>query len=272
MSEGAATAVVPGGAPTGRGRKVAVVTGASSGIGEALARRLARDGWHCVLVARREDRLRALAAEVAGEWEVCDVGDRAAVERATAAIVARHPAVHLLVNNAGMPGRASYLTATPERIEEVTRVNYLGGIWMLRGLLPALEAAAPSVVVNVASVAGTVAVPTSGPYCGSKHAQVAFSRAVGGELHHRGVRVVTMMPGFAETEGFPQKGRVPGVINPFVVTADYIAKRIVAAVHSDRRDVVTPGFYRIATFGQWVLPWLVHRIVSSRAMLSRESF
>ena len=258
---------------SGRGSgRVAVVTGASSGIGEAVVRRLARDGWRCLLVARREDRLRALAAEVGGDLEVCDIGDRADVERACAAILARHPQIALLVNNAGIPGRASFLTATPERIEEVTRVNYLGGVWMLRGLLPALERATPSVVINVASVAGTVAVPTSGPYCGSKHAQVAFSRAVGGELRPRGIRVVTVMPGFAETEGFPQKGKVPAGINPLVVTADYVAKRIVRAVYSSRRDVVTPGWYRVATLGQWVLPRLVHRIVSSRGMLSRESF
>lgn len=262
----------PAGAPTGRGRRVAVVTGASSGIGEAIVRRLARDGWHCVLLARREDRLKALAAEVSGEYEVCDVGDRVSVERATAAIVARHPAVHLLVNNAGIPGRATFITSTPERIEEVTAVNYLGGVWMLRALLPALERAAPSSVVNVASVAGTVAVPTSGPYCGSKAAQVAFSRAVCAELKPLGVRVLTVMPGFVETEGFPQRAFLPGLLGMLVVDPDTIARKIVKALGSGRRELTAPGWYRIATIGQWLTPWLVFRIVSTRFMLSRESF
>ena len=84
------------------GEKIAVVTGASSGIGEATARLLARKGWRCVLVARREDRLRAVADEIGAEVELCDVGDRDAVEAMAARILERHPQIHLLVNNAGM--------------------------------------------------------------------------------------------------------------------------------------------------------------------------
>ena len=86
-------------------QRIAVVTGASSGIGEATARALAAAGWHCVLVARREDRLRALADAIGGEVELCDVGDRGAVESFAARVLERHPAIHLLVNNAGMPAR-----------------------------------------------------------------------------------------------------------------------------------------------------------------------
>jgi NAD(P)-dependent dehydrogenase (short-subunit alcohol dehydrogenase family) len=118
--------------------KVAVVTGASSGIGEATARELTRRGWQCVLVARRQERLEALAAELGGEFELCDVSDREAVERAAAAILARHPRVDLLVNNAGIPGRADFLTLEPKRIEAVLRTNYLGGVWCFRALEPGL--------------------------------------------------------------------------------------------------------------------------------------
>lgn len=254
------------------GRRVAVVTGASSGIGEALARKLTRDGWLCVLLARREERLRALSAELDCEFEVCDVGDRASVARAAAAIVARHPAVHLLVNNAGIPGRASFVSAASEQIETVTAVNYLGGVWMLRALLPALERATGATVVNVASVAGTVAVPTSGPYSASKHAQIAFSRAICAELRPSGINVVTVMPGFVETEGFPQRGFLPGIMSRLVVDPDYVAERIVRAVARRRHEVVTPSWYRIAGITQWLMPRLIHRVMSTRFMLSRESF
>lgn len=254
------------------GRRVAVVTGASSGIGEALARKLARDGWLCVLVARREERLRALSSELGCEFEVCDVGDRSSVARAAAAIVERHPAVHLLVNNAGIPGRASFVSAASEQIDAVTAVNYLGGVWVLRALLPALERATGAAVVNVASVAGTVAVPTSGPYSASKHAQIAFSRAVCAELKPSGIHVVTVMPGFVETEGFPQRGFLPGIMSRLVVDPDYVAEKILRAVKRRRRELVTPGWYRIAGLSQWLMPWLLHRIMSTRFMLSRESF
>ena len=92
---------------------VAVVTGGATGIGAALARRLAGRGWKCVLVGRREDRLRAAAAELGGEFEVCDVADREAVERMAEKVRERHPQVGLLVNNAGVPGRGNFLDLPP---------------------------------------------------------------------------------------------------------------------------------------------------------------
>ena len=138
------------------GRRLAVVTGASSGIGEATARLLAENGWRCVLVARREDRLRALAEEIGGEVELCDVADRSAVDALAARVLDRHPAIHLLLNNAGIPARGSYLTVDLDLVQRVMEVNYLGGVWCTRALLPGLRAAGGGAhVVNLVSVAGT---------------------------------------------------------------------------------------------------------------------
>lgn len=240
--------------------QVAVVTGGSSGIGAAVARSLTRRGWHCVLVARGEERLRPLAQELGAEWELCDVGDRAAVERMAAAIRERHPQVGLLVNNAGVPGRGGFLRASDELIEEVTRTNYLGGVWCLRALLPALEAAAPSDVVNLVSVAGTVSTGAGGPYTASKHAQLAFSRAIRAELRPRGVRVHTVLPGFVETPGFPQRKRFSSrFVRSLVIEPEDVAERVVAAVEHDRGEVFVPRLYRIAPFAQVLLPGLVAR-------------
>ena len=239
---------------------VAVVTGGSSGIGAAIARKLADSGWRCVLVARGEERLRAVAGELDAEWEVCDVGDREAVERTAGAIRGRHPAIKLLVNNAGIPGRGGFLRLEPERIEEVTRTNYLGGVWCLRALLPALEAAAPAHVVNVASVAGTVAAGSAGPYTASKHAQLAFSRAVQRELRPRGIRVHTVLPGFVETEGFPQRARFSDtLVRRLVMEPEVVAERVLDAVERDRSEVFVPGWYRIAPLAQALAPGLVAR-------------
>ena len=190
---------------------VAVVTGGATGIGAAVARKLAEREWTCVLVGRREDRLRATAEEIGGEYEVCDVADRDAVWRMAAAVRERHPELGLLVNNAGVPGRGNYLDLPPERIEELVRINYLGSVWCLLSLLPALEAGAPSHLVNVVSVAGTVAI---GPYSASKHAQLAFSRSVARELRPRGIHVHTVNPGFVHTEGFPQDWLLTGPLRP----------------------------------------------------------
>jgi NAD(P)-dependent dehydrogenase (short-subunit alcohol dehydrogenase family) len=243
-------------------KRVAVVTGASSGIGEQLARALAGRGWHCVLLARREERLRPLADELGGEYELCDVSDREAVEAAAARILERHPRIHLLVNNAGIPARTSFLTGDPARIEQVTRTNYLGSVWCTRAFLPGLEAAAPSDLVNIVSVAGEVA-QGSGPYAASKHAQLAFSRVVAGELGARGVRVHTVKPGFVETEGFPQRGLAPP-LRRLVVGPDRIARHVLESIERERRETTVPAFYRVAAILQAVAPNFLFRILFRR--------
>jgi uncharacterized protein len=241
---------------------VAVVTGGATGIGAAVARKLAEGGWTCVLVGRREDRLRATAEEIGAEHEVCDVADREAVERMAAAVRERHPALGLLVNNAGIAGRANYLTMPPERIDQLIRINYLGSVWCLLAFLPALEAGAPSHLVNVVSVAGTVAV---GPYSASKHAQLAFSRSVARELRSRGIHVHTVNPGFVHTEGFPQDWLMRRRYGRVVVGPDFVAERIVRAIERDRGEIFVPRWYRAAAIAQALLPGAFRRVPAGRA-------
>ena len=241
---------------------VAVVTGGATGIGAAVARLLTERDWHCVLVGRREDRLQATAEEIDGEFEVCDVGERSEVERMAARIMERHPQVGLLVNNAGVAGRGNFLDMPLERIEELIRINYLGCVWCLRAFLPALEAAAPSHLVNVVSVAGSVAI---GPYSASKHAQLAFSRSVARELRPRGVHVHTVSPGFVHTEGFPQDWLLRGRFGRVVVGPDYVAERIVRAIERDRAEIFVPSWYRIPALAQALFPGAFGRIRARRA-------
>ena len=222
--------------------RVAVITGASSGFGVEIARRLAARGDLCVLLARRADRLEELAAEIGGEAEPCDVSDRAAVDAVAARVLERHPRIDILVNNAGIPGRTSFLNGDVEKIERLIQTNYLGGVWCLNAFLPGLLAAAPSHVVNVVSVSGVVAGPPSGPYSASKHAQLAFSRTVAAELRSRGVRVHTVKPGFAETEGFPQKW-LPKPVQRFVIGPAEVADHVVRSIEKNRGETTVPWFY-----------------------------
>jgi uncharacterized protein len=245
--------------------QVAVVTGASSGIGASLARELAPRGWRCVLLARREERLRALAHEVDGEYEVCDVSDRAAVDEVAARVLSRHREIKLLVNNAGIPARATFLEGDAERIEQVMRTNYLGGVWCLRAFLPGLEAARPSDVVDVVSVAGTVAFPPSGPYSASKHAQLAFSRATSASLRTRGIRVHTVNPGFVETEGFPQRSVLgSGFFRRAVIEPEDVARHIADLVGEPPSETTIPRWYRWPGVLQALAPNTVARLVSRR--------
>ncbi len=225
-------------------KRVALITGASSGFGASVSRKLAAKGWHCIVAARRRERLEQIAAEIGGEVEVCDVAERGQVEAMAARIAERHDALHLLVNNAGVPGRGGFLDIDPVWIEQVMRTNYLGNVWTVLALTPLLEAGAPSDIATVASVAGVIAGGAGGPYTASKHAQVVFSRSIASELGPRGIRVHTIKPGFAETEGFPQERFLTNPIaRRMVLTEDRVADAIIRAVSRNRREMFVPKLY-----------------------------
>jgi NAD(P)-dependent dehydrogenase (short-subunit alcohol dehydrogenase family) len=233
---------------SGQGRRVAVVTGASSGIGAELVRALRARGTLVVGLSRRPSE--------ADEHEECDVADRGAVEAVAARVLERHPRIDLLVNNAGVGARGNYLSVEPEVIERVIRVNYLGSVWSTLALLPGLGAG--SHVVNVVSVAGTVA---GGPYSASKHAQLAFSRSITVELAPRGISVHTVNPGFVETEGFPQRNRL-GLLARVVVEPPFVVRRLLEAVDKDKPEIFVPRWYRAFAVGQALTPGLVARVRS----------
>jgi NAD(P)-dependent dehydrogenase (short-subunit alcohol dehydrogenase family) len=240
--------------------RVAVVTGASSGIGAEIARLLAARGDLCILLARRADRLQTLAEGLGGEAEPCDVSDRAAVEAVAARILDRHPKIDLLVNNAGIPGRTRFLDGDPEVIERLIRINYLGAVWCLRAFLPGLRAAAPSDVVNIVSVSGVVAGPPSGPYSASKHAQLAFSRTAAAELRREGIRVHTVKPGFTETEGFPQSW-LPRPVQRFVIGPQEVAAHVLRSLDEGHGETTVPWYYGPIAPLQDAIPNLFTRVL-----------
>lgn len=187
--------------------RIAVVTGASSGIGEATARALAGIGATVVLAARREERLRDLARELqAGGGRAlpvrCDVTERRDLARLRAEVERGFGRCDVLVNNAGIPGGGRFTDLTVEQMELVATTNFLSVLWATKELLPLLRASRGH-VVNVASLAGRYAVPGSAVYAASKHAVVALSEALHHELAPLGVMVTVVNPGLVATEGFP---------------------------------------------------------------------
>ena len=193
-------------------------------------------------------------ASGADEHVECDVADRASVESAAARVLDRHPRIDLLVNNAGVAAGGNFLDVDRDVIERVLRVNYLGTVWTTLAFLPGLGRG--SHLVSVVSVAGAVAV---GPYSASKHAQLAFSRAITVELAPRGISVHTVNPGLVETEGFPQRGRRGVIGSRLVVDPPFVVARLLDAVDKDRREIVVPRWYRPATWVQALAPGLVAR-------------
>jgi uncharacterized protein len=212
-------------------------------------RRLRAQSWHVIGLSRRPS--------AADEHETCDVSDREAVQAVAARVLERHPRVDLLVCNAGVAARSSFLGGDPDRIEETIRVNYLGSVWTTLAFLPGL--ARGSHVVNVVSMAGTVA---GGPYSASKHAQLAFSRSLTVELAPRGVSVHTVNPGFVETEGFPQRARFGPLAARIVVDPPLVVDRLLEAVEHGRREIVVPRWYRPAAWVQALAPGALARLRS----------
>ncbi|WP_377270964.1 SDR family NAD(P)-dependent oxidoreductase [Peterkaempfera sp. SMS 1(5)a] len=216
-------------------QKVAVVTGASSGIGAATARGLAAAGYRVVLAARRADRIEALAKEIGGTSCPLDVTDRAAVD----AFAASLDRVDVLVNNAGGAiGAESVETADPADWLTMYQVNVLGVLHVTQALLPALRASGDGTVLVISSTAGFTAYEGGGGYVAAKHGSHAIAATLRLELCGEPVRVVEIAPGMVRTEGFAvtrfrgdeQKAAAvyDGVAEP--LTAEDVADTVVWAV------------------------------------------
>jgi NADP-dependent 3-hydroxy acid dehydrogenase YdfG len=176
---------------------VAVVTGASAGIGEATARNLAAQGFHVVAVARRADRINALAADIGGTAIVADVTSDAAME----ALAGQLSRVDVLVNNAGgAKGLESVADADLEHWRWMWETNVLGTLRVTRALLPALIDSGDGLIVTVTSIAALEVYDGGSGYTAAKHAQGALHRTLRGELLGKPVRLTEIAPGAVETE------------------------------------------------------------------------
>ena len=182
---------------TGRNKRVAVITGASSGIGAATARNLAAQGFHVVAVARRADRIEALASEIGGTAIVADVTDGASVET----LASKLDRVDVLVNNAGgARGLAPVAQAELEHWQWMWETNVIGTLRVTRALLPKLIDSGDGLIVTVTSVAALEVYDGGAGYTAAKHAQGAMHRTLRGELLGKPVRLTEIAPGAVETE------------------------------------------------------------------------
>jgi uncharacterized protein len=251
--------------------RVCVITGASSGIGEAAARRLAgEEGARLVLVARREERLRALATSLGGgaTWVACDVTDDDAPERVRAHVEEHHGGtVDLLVNNAGASWRASF--GDPEggwaNVQRHMAVNFDAVVRMTEALLPLLRRSAPSAIVNVSSVAGRVARGGSGGYSASKFALAGWSDALHAEERPYGVHVGLVLPGFVATEGFPAEELRRRRATAWLVSTDEkAAAAVVEAGLHGRVERYVPRPWAAIGVLRVLLPGVVRRVTAGR--------
>ena len=222
---------------------VAVITGASSGIGWETALAFARRGATVVGAARRKDRLDELAGviERSGGTALavqCDVSNLEEVESLRRTVDEAFGRCDVLINNAGVAGGGPFPKLSVEQIERVVRINYLGVLYCTKAFLPAMVEARHGHIVNVASLAGRYAVPGSSVYSSTKHAVVAFSEALYYEVAAEGVLVTTVNPSFVRTEGFAS-GEIEKLPKAVVLEATEVADAIVDVVRTGKAPEVS---------------------------------
>lgn len=233
-----------------------VITGASSGIGQATAFAMAKRGGHLGLVARRADRLEAIAAEIRsrGGQAValpCDVTDADAVQKAVEACVAHFGRLDVLINNAGIGLFATIEQTTAQDLDRLLATNLRGPFYAVKAALPFMRHQGSGHIVNVASTAGRRGSPYIGAYCASKFAMVGFTESLRVELLDTGIHVSLICPGATRTEFFDvTERRTPrhsGLVGP-IESPERVAGRIVSVVGRPRREVMAQPFRRKVFF------------------------
>jgi short-subunit dehydrogenase len=232
--------------------KVAIVTGASSGIGLATARKLVAKGARVALVARTKDKLEAAASELGEGHAVAfplDVKDRAGIEALPARVVERLGRLDIVVNNAGVNHRGAAGERTAAQLAEVLETNLVAPVLLTRASLAHLQRG--GVVVNVASLAGKVPVPHEATYSASKAGLRAFSRALDLELEGHGIRIVSVNPGPVDTGFFGDLETVPDLVfSQPMSTAEEVADAVLRAVETDAQEIDVPALSgMLATVG-----------------------
>ena len=221
---------------------VALVTGASSGIGRATATRLAELGAQVLVAGRDRGALEALAASTGARVLVADLSDPVAVQRVAQEALAAAGRIDILINNAGVGWAGPFEGTDPAAIEKLVAVNLLAPIQLTRALLPGMLARSRGRIVNVASIAGHVGVRGEVVYAATKAGLVGFSESLRFELAGTGVGVSLVSPGVVATRFFERRGTPYTRAWPRPIAPERVAEVLVRAIREDRDEVVVPAW------------------------------
>lgn len=253
---------------------VVLITGASSGIGEAAARLLGRQGYRLVLAARRKDRLDALAAEIRAAGGAAlvvptDITQLAQIQNLVAETIAHFGQIDILVNNAGL-GRLNWLEKLDPTadIDFQIQVNLTGLIQTTHAVLPHMIERQKGQIINMGSISGLIATPTYSIYAATKYGLRGFTEALRREVSIHGIRVTGIYPGGVATEfgqkaGIKRKTKV-GTPKYLKLTADDVAQSVLQAIEKRARDMIIPGLMRPTVWLNVLFPGLVDKVITHR--------
>ncbi|HKD44484.1 MAG TPA: SDR family NAD(P)-dependent oxidoreductase [Candidatus Angelobacter sp.] len=235
--------------------KVAVITGASMGIGEAIAKLFLQEGARLVLCARDLPRTQAAGQRIGATREnslslSCDVSRREQVDELARAAIEKFGRIDIWVNNAGFGLNDSVEKMSIAQLRQMFDTNFFGMIECMQAAIPVMRRQGGGDIVNVSSVSGHISTPYMGGYAATKHAMQAIGMAARMELKRHNINVATVCPGYIATDFGKNmlKGSQPervGAAARFAVTADVVARDTLKAVLKGKRQVVTPWFYWI---------------------------
>ncbi|HEU5099560.1 MAG TPA: SDR family oxidoreductase [Roseiflexaceae bacterium] len=245
-------------------RPVALVTGASRGIGEAIARELARRGYALALAARSAGALEMLSAELSRNGTPAlpipaDMCDTQAIERLARVALAHFGRVDALIHNAGIGGHGRVARLEAGAAAATIGTNLLAPIELTRALLPQMLERGSGNIVLIASVAGHIGLPSSATYSASKFGLRGFAHALRREVAHRGVGVTIISPGFIKTDMTRWMGNLP-LPGPAIV-----ARAVARALEHPRRELFVPGYYRLLVWLEHLLPGIADVALRRRA-------
>ena len=243
--------------------KIFVITGASSGIGYRTALDLAAQGATVCAVARREERLVTLVDEMGGEarghsYRVTDVADAEQIHALAHFVRDRYGRCDVLINNAGFSKERPWdQPGALEDLEAVMATNFYGVVRCTSAFMPMLLESAPSHVVNIASVAGRLAVGGAPAYTASKFAVVGWSEALHSQMRHKGVFVSSVEPGIVPTEGFPATAIAGSrLLRHTMGTSEGVSRAIQDAIAKRKMQRVTPRWYYLLQVPRLLTPAL----------------
>lgn len=246
--------------------QIVVITGASSGIGEASAIEFAKHGAKLVLVARRKEKLEKIANDLSTKFGVqviaiqCDVSIKIQVESMSKQVLQKFGKIDILVNNAGFAIYETISDTSTEDIESQIQTNYLGMVYCIKYFLPTLLKQNSGHIVNVASLAASFGLPGIASYCASKFAMLGFSEGLQHELVGTRVGVTVVSPIMVKTSFFDNFEKKPN-FSLISLSAKTVAKAIIKAASSPRLEIVVPSISRIAVWLKHTIPYAINPLL-----------